>query len=30
MLSRAGLAVTLVDIDPLSFENARNYFHMPQ
>lgn len=29
MLSRAGLAVTLVDIDPLSFEIARNYFHMP-
>jgi spermidine synthase len=30
MLSRAGVAVTLVDIDPLSFEIARRYFHMPQ
>jgi spermidine synthase len=29
MLSRAGVAVTLVDIDPLSFEIARRYFHMP-
>jgi len=30
MLSRAGVAVTLVDIDPLSFEIARRYFHMPK
>jgi len=30
MLSRAGVAVTLVDIDPLSFEIARRYFHMPE
>ncbi|MES2292338.1 MAG: fused MFS/spermidine synthase [Pseudomonadota bacterium] len=30
MLSRAGVAVTLVDIDPLSFEIARRYFHMPR
>lgn len=29
MLSRAGVQVTLVDIDPLSFEIARRYFHMP-
>ena len=29
MLSRRGVAVTLVDIDPLSFEIARRYFHMP-
>ena len=29
MLSRAGVTVTLVDIDPLSFEIARRYFHMP-
>ena len=30
MLSRAGVTVILVDIDPLSFEIARDYFHMPQ
>jgi len=30
MLSRAGVRVTLVDIDPLSFEIARRYFHMPE
>ena len=30
MLSRAGVAVTLVDIDPVSFEIARHYFHMPR
>ncbi|MEO7054185.1 MAG: fused MFS/spermidine synthase [Rhizomicrobium sp.] len=30
MLSRAGVQVTLVDIDPLSFQIARRYFHMPQ
>jgi spermidine synthase len=30
MLSRAGVQVSLVDIDPLSFEIARRYFHMPQ
>lgn len=30
MLSRAGVQVTLVDIDPLSFEIARRYFHMPE
>jgi SAM-dependent methyltransferase len=30
MLSRADVAVTLVDIDPLSFEIARRYFHMPE
>jgi len=30
MLSRAGIQVTLVDIDPLSFEIARRYFHMPE
>src|SRR6185437_12738905 len=29
MLSRAGVRVTLVDIDPLSFEIARRYFHLP-
>lgn len=29
MLSRRGVAVSLVDIDPLSFEIARRYFHMP-
>ncbi len=29
MLSRVGVRVTLVDIDPLSFEIARRYFHMP-
>jgi spermidine synthase len=29
MLSRKGVAVTLVDIDPLSFEIARTYFQMP-
>jgi spermidine synthase len=29
MLSRVGVAVSLVDIDPLSFEIARRYFHMP-
>jgi spermidine synthase len=30
MLSRVGIQVTLVDIDPLSFEIARRYFHLPQ
>jgi len=30
MLSRAGVQVTLVDIDPLSFQIARRYFHMPE
>jgi spermidine synthase len=30
MLSRAGVQVTLVDIDPLSFQIARRYFHMPR
>jgi spermidine synthase len=30
MLSRAGVQVTLVDIDPLSFQIARRYFHLPQ
>ncbi|MBN9546832.1 MAG: fused MFS/spermidine synthase [Alphaproteobacteria bacterium] len=30
MLSRAGIQVTLVDIDPLSFEIAHRYFHMPE
>lgn len=29
MLSRAGILVSLVDIDPVSFEIARHYFHMP-
>jgi spermidine synthase len=29
MLHRAGVSVTVVDIDPLSFEIARDYFHMP-
>jgi spermidine synthase len=29
MLSRAGIQVSLVDIDPVSFEIARRYFHMP-
>jgi spermidine synthase len=29
MLSRSGVAVSLVDIDPVSFEIARRYFHMP-
>jgi spermidine synthase len=29
MLSRRGVAVSLVDIDPQSFEIARRYFHMP-
>ena len=30
MLTRMGVAVTLVDIDPLSFEIARRYFQMPR
>lgn len=30
MLARKGVAVTLVDIDPLSFEIARRYFHLPE
>ncbi len=30
MLCRAGIRVTLVDIDPLSFQIARRYFHMPE
>jgi 2-polyprenyl-3-methyl-5-hydroxy-6-metoxy-1,4-benzoquinol methylase len=29
MLHRAGVDVTIVDIDPSSFEVARQYFHMP-
>ncbi len=29
MLRRSGVAVTILDIDPLSFEIARRYFHMP-
>ena len=29
MLARAGVQVTLVDIDPLSFQIAWRYFHMP-
>jgi spermidine synthase len=29
MLRRAGVAVTIVDIDPMSFEIARRYFKMP-
>ncbi len=29
MLSRAGVAVTLVDIDAASFDVARRYFHLP-
>lgn len=29
MLRRSGVAVTIVDIDPLSFVLARSYFHMP-
>jgi spermidine synthase len=30
MLARVGVAVTLVDVDPKSFEIARRYFHMPE
>lgn len=30
MLKRAGVAITLVDNDPLSFEIARTYFHLPE
>jgi len=30
MLARKGVQVSLVDIDPVSFEIARRYFHMPQ
>ncbi len=29
MLHRVGVNVTIVDIDPTSFEIARQYFHMP-
>jgi SAM-dependent methyltransferase len=29
MLHRAGVRVVMVDIDPLSFQVAREYFHMP-
>jgi spermidine synthase len=29
MLARAGMAVTVVDIDPASFDRARQYFHLP-
>ena len=29
MLHRIGVRVVMVDIDPLSFEVARDYFHMP-
>jgi SAM-dependent methyltransferase len=29
MLHRVGVAVTLVDIDPSSFDIARRYFHLP-
>lgn len=29
MLSRVGIQVSLVDIDPVSFQIARRYFHMP-
>ncbi|HEX4295293.1 MAG TPA: fused MFS/spermidine synthase [Rhizomicrobium sp.] len=29
MLHRAGVRVVMVDIDPLSFQVARGYFHMP-
>jgi spermidine synthase len=29
MLNRVGADVTIVDIDPSSFEVARQYFHMP-
>lgn len=29
MLARARIAVTILDVDPLSFEIARRYFHMP-
>ena len=29
MLHRAGARATVLDIDPASFEIARNYFHMP-
>ena len=29
MLHRAGVHVVMVDIDPLSFQVAREYFHMP-
>jgi 2-polyprenyl-3-methyl-5-hydroxy-6-metoxy-1,4-benzoquinol methylase len=30
MLHRVGVDVTIVDIDPSSFEVARQYFHMPE
>jgi spermidine synthase len=29
MLARSKIAVTILDVDPLSFEIARRYFHMP-
>jgi spermidine synthase len=29
MLARSKIAVTILDVDPLSFEVARRYFHMP-
>jgi spermidine synthase len=29
MLARGRIAVTILDVDPLSFEIARRYFHMP-
>jgi spermidine synthase len=30
MLARSGAVVTMLDIDPLSFELARRYFHLPK
>ncbi len=30
MLRRAKITVTILDVDPLSFEIARRYFHMPE
>jgi SAM-dependent methyltransferase len=30
MLAKSGAAVTMLDIDPLSFELARRYFHLPR
>jgi hypothetical protein len=30
MLAKSGAAITMLDIDPLSFDLARRYFHLPK
>jgi hypothetical protein len=30
MLAKSGAAITMVDVDPLSFDLARRYFHLPK